>query len=279
MHGFVLFIANNQPLLPRNLLLLNSLPMVSFTKHNSSGHPEALICEAHGLQQLAKAVEKRSLRVPEVISVDTDHIEMTQVEIHGWTAEAMARLGHELAHLHLAPVADDAIGLDRDNFIGLNPQCNAPSPNGADWGSFFLDQRLGFQIARIQDTKIRKAFEERLAAKREPLREFLNASFERPSLVHGDLWGGNVLHDGTNVWLIDPAVYHGDREVDVAMTELFGGFRPAFYSAYDTVWPRTANYPRKRELYNLYHLLNHYNLFGSGYLGGCERGFAVIESL
>lgn len=251
----------------------------SFTKRNASNNAEALFCEADGLQRLAKAVAGRSLRIPEIISVGTDQLEMTHIEIHGWTAEAMACLGHELAHLHLAPIADESIGLDRDNFIGLNPQCNAPSPNGADWGSFFIDQRLGFQIARIRDSKTRDAFEKRLAARRDPLREFLNASFERPSLVHGDLWGGNVLYDGTDVWLIDPAVYHGDREVDVAMTELFGGFQTAFYTAYDALWPRTADYPRKREIYNLYHLLNHYNLFGSGYLSGCERRFAVIEAL
>ncbi|HEY9201212.1 MAG TPA: fructosamine kinase family protein, partial [Gammaproteobacteria bacterium] len=103
----------------------------------------------------------------------------------------------------------------------------------------------------------------------------------QPSMLHGDLWGGNAaaLADGTPV-IFDPAFYYGDRETDIAMTTLFGGFSPAFYDAYNESWPLDAGYPSRKHLYNLYHLLNHLNLFGSGYLGqaiaSAERVLAEI---
>jgi len=98
-----------------------------------------------------------------------------------------------------------------------------------------------------------------------------------PSLLHGDLWCGNHAHDREgHPLLFDPAVYYGDREADIAMTELFGGFHRAFYDAYHTAWPLPAGYPVRRALYNLYHLLNHFNLFGGTYAGQCGR---CIEGL
>ena len=87
------------------------------------------------------------------------------------------------------------------------------------------------------------------------------------------------MYDSDHVWLIDPAVYYGDREVDLAMTEMFGGFTASFYRAYDAVLPRSQDYPHKKVIYNLYHYLNHYNLFGSGYLKACYQGFDYIKKV
>jgi fructosamine-3-kinase len=98
-------------------------------------------------------------------------------------------------------------------------------------------------------------------------------------LLHGDLWSGNVLFGNAGPCLIDPAVYYGDREADIAMTELFGGFSEAFYRAYDRLYPRTEVYAAKRAIYNLYHTLNHYNLFGASYLDACRRNLGVIARL
>jgi fructosamine-3-kinase len=98
--------------------------------------------------------------------------------------------------------------------------------------------------------------------------------------VHGDLWNGNVLcGEDERVWLIDPAAYRGDAEVDLAMTEMFGGFPTQFYAAYRACRPEPPNWTQKKRIYNLYHYLNHLNLFGHAYLGGCEAGFAVLEKI
>jgi fructosamine-3-kinase len=97
--------------------------------------------------------------------------------------------------------------------------------------------------------------------------------------LHGDLWSGNVLFDSNQCWLIDPAVYYGDSEVDLAMTEMFGGFSNAFYHAYFQIRSRSSTYANKRTIYNLYHYLNHYNLFGDSYLSRCREGFWSIENL
>ncbi|MCV6625561.1 MAG: fructosamine kinase family protein, partial [Cellvibrionaceae bacterium] len=149
----------------------------------------------------------------------------------------------------------------------------------SDWGAFFNHQRLQYQLSLIADAKIRQQWQQILDQQAPLLREFLNNNCQHPSLLHGDLWNGNVLFDKAGVWLIDPAVYCGDREVDLAMTEMFGGFSEEFYRAYDSIYPRTDAYRSKRDIYNLYHYLNHYNLFGSDYLRGCEKGWEVIYSL
>jgi fructosamine-3-kinase len=122
----------------------------------------------------------------------------------------------------------------------------------------------------------KREFEKVLNQRKENLINYLNETTTHPSLVHGDLWSGNYLCDSEKVYLIDPAVYFGDREVDLAMSEMFGGFSPAFYQAYDTAYPRSADYPHKKKIYNLYHYLNHYNLFGQSYLGPCRELFEIL---
>ena len=155
-------------------------------------------------------------------------------------------------------------GWVRDNTIGATPQPNTPDP---DWVRFWARQRLGFQLALAARNGHGGALQrlgETLLGRLPDLLDHAPA----PSLLHGDLWGGNLgyMRDGEPV-IYDPAVYYGDREADLAMTELFGGFGGDFYAAYREAWPLDPGYASRRDLYNLYHVLNHLNLFGGGYLG------------
>lgn len=188
------------------------------------------------------------------------------------SAEVETRLGQQLALLHQQPILpqfggtnddDHRYGLDHDNFIGATPQ---PNRMGGSWVSFFREERLGFQMELAgQNGYLPKQRRQLLARLLTQLAEYLPDQPES-SLLHGDLWGGNwlVTDDGEPA-LIDPAVYYGHREADLAFTELFGGFSAQFYAAYNETWPLDHGYPQRKPLYNLYHLLNHLNLFGEGY--------------
>jgi protein-ribulosamine 3-kinase len=177
-----------------------------------------------------------------------------------------AVLGRALAALHRTTAPRH--GWRRDNTIGTTPQANAWSD---DWAAFFRDRRLAPQLALAARNghggALRRDGERLLAA----VPELLRGHAPLPSLLHGDLWSGNAarLASGEPV-IFDPAVYHGDREADLAMTELFGGFSADFHAAYREAWPLDAGYPLRRTLYNLYHVLNHANLFGGGYVGQAE---------
>ncbi len=171
-------------------------------------------------------------------------------------------LGEQLAALHRC--TGEAFGFARDNFIGTSPQPNAWRD---DWIDFWREQRLEFQL----NLAAKNGYGGQLQSLGEKLLDALPSFFEgytpAPSLLHGDLWSGNhaFLADGTPT-IFDPAAYYGDRECDLAMTELFGGFSENFYAAYRAVWPPDPGYAVRRDLYNPYHILNHANLFGGGYL-------------
>ncbi|PHQ26057.1 fructosamine kinase [Marinobacter guineae] len=246
-------------------------------KHNATGFADALICEAEGLECLAKALVEAGatgIGVPEVYQVDESALEITAINAAAATEPTQETLGEGLARMHR--LEQGGYGWSRDNYIGLSPQ---PNRWCQSWGEFFVRDRLGYQVSRVRDASQRARFQEVLDKHGEVLSEWLDAHCNHPSLLHGDLWSGNVLFDSDRPWLIDPAVYCGDREADLAMTQMFGGFGRPFYRAYDRLYPRTPVYDRKREVYNLYHYLNHYNLFGGGYLGGCQTGMAAIESI
>lgn len=246
-------------------------------KHNATGFTDALICEAEGLKCLASALDEAGVTgigVPDVYRVDETELEITAIRSSGGSDQARAVLGEGLARMH--GLRQNAYGWGRDNYIGLSPQPNRWCDN---WGEFFVRDRLVYQVSRIRDTGQRIRYQKVIDEYGDVLTDWLNAHCEHPSLLHGDLWNGNVLYGTDGPWLIDPAVYCGDREADIAMTEMFGGFGEAFYRAYDAHYPRTPVYSVKREVYNLYHYLNHFNLFGAGYLGGCQAGMAAIESI
>jgi len=171
-----------------------------------------------------------------------------------------APLGHALAALHRATAP--RFGWHRDNAIGTTPQANGWED---DWATFFRDRRIAPQVALAARNGHREVAHEgeRLLSR---IPALLAGHSPPPSLLHGDLWSGNAarLASGEPV-IFDPATYYGDRETDVAMTELFGGFPPSFHAAYREAWPLPPGYDVRRTLYNLYHVLNHLNLFGGGY--------------
>ncbi|MGM0773743.1 MAG: fructosamine kinase family protein [Pseudomonadota bacterium] len=251
--------------------------MADYIKINSTSFPDALLYEARGLELLAQTLRDAGVsevRVPRARSVSERELVMPRISPGPASEAAMTMLGEGLARMHAVRQAQ--YGFDSDNMIGLSPQKNRLTD---DWGEFFVEDRLGVQVGMIRNPQVRTEFATVLGNKGDTLAQLLNEHCEHPSLLHGDLWSGNVLFDNAGPWLIDPAVYYGDREADIAMTELFGGFSTAFYRAYDQIYPRTQVYNTKRAIYNLYHTLNHYNLFGTSYLEPCRRNLGVIGRL
>jgi protein-ribulosamine 3-kinase len=233
-----------------------------FVKVNSSGRRAMFEAEAAGLAEIAATA---TARVPAPVctgaNADAAWLVVEYIEFGEATNHGMARLGEALAALHR--VTAKKFGWTRDNTIGATPQINTPN---ADWMEFWRDCRLGYQLELAKRNGAPRA----LLEKGEQLAGRLAALFGnrvvKPALLHGDLWGGNAGFDRTGVPVVfDPAVYYGDREADLAMTELFGGFSADFYAAYRGAFALDAGYEVRKQLYNLYHLLNHYNLFGGGY--------------
>ncbi|MCA9133289.1 MAG: fructosamine kinase family protein [Planctomycetales bacterium] len=225
--------------------------------------------EAAGLAALATV---GCLRTPAVITAGMlensqaclvlEAIQSSTPKPHFWQ-----QFGRRFAQLHRTATAV-RFGWSGDNYLGSNLQRNAAHET---WCRFFAECRLGYQLrlARNNGRGSRELFKlaERLLDK---LEDRLGPCSDPPSLLHGDLWSGNFVVDETGeAVLIDPAVYYGQREADLAMPLLFGGFSPDFLAAYQEYWPLTAGWEERVELYKLYHLLNHLNLFGSGYLDSC----------
>lgn len=176
---------------------------------------------------------------------------------------AWMRLGEQLAALHGETA--EAFGWHRDNTIGATPQRN---DRAAGWIDFWREHRLGYQLELAGRNGLNRFMVTRGQALLERLDHLFAGHDPRPSLLHGDLWSGNAAADDRgNPVLFDPAVYYGDREADIAMSELFGRFDQRFYDAYQASWPLDPGYAHRRTLYNLYHILNHFNLFGGGYAG------------
>jgi fructosamine-3-kinase len=236
-----------------------------FVKLNHARLRDMFVAEAAGLAELRRC---DALKIPEPVCAGSNAESAWLVLEYlplGGRGDAAA-LGTGLAALHR--ITRDRYGWTRDNTIGSTPQVNTPAD---DWVEFWRTHRLQFQLGLAA----RNGHGGRLQEQGEKLLDCLPRLFggytPRPSLLHGDLWGGNFAYTQSGEpALFDPAVYYGDREADLAMTELFGGFDGAFYSAYAAAWPLDAGYPVRRTLYNLYHILNHLNLFGGGYLGQAQ---------
>ncbi|MGA1932245.1 fructosamine kinase family protein [Arcobacter sp. YIC-464] len=250
--------------------------METFIKHNNTDFNDALLKEVEGLKLLDKVLKKQNnkfINIPKIINYDENHIELQKIENLISNDELSINLACGLALLHKNE--NEQFGFDTDNYIGLNKQINSYSNN---WGEFFFEYRLMYQINLIKDNDIKSVFLNRLEKHKDKLLMLLNTC-KKASLVHGDLWSGNVLYSKDSVYLIDPAVYYADREVDIAMTRIFGGFDDKFYEYYNKTYPLSKEYLKKEPIYNLYHYLNHYNLFGSSYLSSCENIISFIENL
>lgn len=210
-----------------------------------------------GLKALGAVV-----RVPRLLDHGPDFLVLEQLDLRrngDWAA-----LAQMLAKLHRT--TGPRFGWHRDNWIGATPQVNAWRD---DWATFFLECRIEPQLALARKNGFSIPF---------PKENFLEGHKPSPSLLHGDLWSGNAgfIDDGPVIY--DPAVYYGDREADIAMTELFGGFPGEFYAAYRKAYPLDEGYERRKHLYNLYHLLNHLNIFGASYLAQVRRTLGLLHA-
>jgi protein-ribulosamine 3-kinase len=245
-----------------------------FVKLNSSGSLLMFDAEAAGLQEISSS---RALRVPKPLCWGDDGssawLVLEYVEMGGGQPGSAAALGSALAAMH--HVSAEQFGWSRDNTIGATRQINDRS---SDWVEFWHRHRLGYQLQLGR----MNGYSGRLQTEGEQLIGRLDAFFlEQPvaSLLHGDLWSGNYSFDDKgHPVLFDPAVYYGDREADIAMTELFGGFSHDFYAAYREAYPLDPGYRVRKTLYNLYHILNHLNLFGGGYLRQAEQMISYLLS-
>ena len=239
-----------------------------FVKLNTPHQEDMFAAEAQGLIELGKA---NAIKTPKVICWGADasssYIVMEFIESGRGNAKSHRQFGKQLAEMHR--FTSDQFGWCHDNTIGSTPQQNTQTH---DWIKFLREQRLGFQL----DLAASNGFGGHLQKDGEKLLDNLDVFFTdytpQASLLHGDLWSGNYSFDSDGQPVIfDPAVYYGDHEADIAMTELFGGFNTEFYAAYNDNHPLDEGYQSRKNLYNLYHIINHVNLFGSGYLGQAER--------
>ncbi|WP_417332503.1 fructosamine kinase family protein [Halarcobacter sp.] len=251
--------------------------MSVFLKENFSNN-NSLLKEVQGLRLIEKLINDEKIEeinTPKIYKVSNTRLELQEINSHIFTGHSMEKLGTGLAKLHKIPF--EKYGLEYDNFIGLSKQSNVLSDN---WGEFFFENRLLFQISLIENSLLALEFETILDNNRTKIVSFLNKYVDRPSLVHGDLWSGNVLVDkNEKVYLIDPSIYFAHREVDIAMTHMFGGFSKEFYEAYNKEYPLEKEFEVRKEIYNLYHYLNHYNLFGNSYLDECKKRIKLIDGL
>jgi fructosamine-3-kinase len=250
------------------------MQMQAFSKPNPLPGRSCLLAEMRGLEELRKFQPQHGLRIPTVIRSSEDELVLERIKIAPAKPGDWVLLAKGLAALHR--LTNPVYGFDQDGWIGFNPQVNTPNEN---WGEFFFKNRLMFQVENLQDPARREEFQNRLLKFESKLITWLNAHRPLASLVHGDLWSGNVIFDRQGPWLIDPAVYYGDREVDIAMTKMFGGFPSLFYDAYQDFYPMAEGYLDREIIYNLYHYLNHLNLFGDSYLPGVASALNKLSSL
>ena len=239
-----------------------------FLKYNS--HPPANFfnVEARGLKLLAQTA--KGPRIPKPLALQDcakpTFLILEYIEESSPGQDFSVRFARSLAELH--QTSHDSFGLDHDNYIGSTVQKNAQETNGID---FFRDQRLRPQQELARKT-LPPSTDKNLSKLYDRLENYLDISGENPALLHGDLWSGNYFPDKDQVpCIFDPAVYFGLREADLAMTELFGRLPQKFYDAYHEAFPLNPGYEERKDLYNLYHLLNHLNLFGGSYLASVEQ--------
>jgi len=231
-----------------------------------SGKPKMFLTEANGLKELTKP---NCIRIPKVILTDNNFLLLEYIQQGGKPVSFFEDFGRSFAKMH--HFTSNTFGFFEDNYIGASPQFNkADGSANANWTEFYYQFRLLPQLKMAEKNGI--ASHELCAgisALENKIDSILKGSEEPPTLVDGDLWSGNYLCDSNGKpVLIDPAVYYGHREADLAMTKMFGGFSPDFYSAYQLEFPMHEGWKYRENIYLLYHQLNHLNLFGRRYYGG-----------
>lgn len=250
-----------------------------FAKSARATAADRFAAEADGLAALAAC---GAVRIPRCFAQGVDDeageafLLLEWLELQPLAYELAEEAARAIVALHEAVAHPDRFGWHRDNYLGATPQQNGWEPN---WAHFFLERRIKPQLAWA----VAKGFSRAAAQRLEEALAGLPALFleyaPRPALLHGDLWHGNIAQTPQGeVVLIDPAVHQGDHESELAMMELFGGFPPAFYAAYRRLAGLHRDYERRKPLYTLYHILNHFNLFGGGYAREAERLIARLTS-
>ena len=234
-----------------------------FLKYNPAISNDMFIKEANGLKELAKA---NAIRIPEVLSFNDDFILLEFISTGSRKKNFFEEFGRSFAQMH--KFSSNTFGFYEDNYIGSNPQINIPDEKQkSNWVNFYFNKRILYQLQLAEKLgnstpELRKG----ISKLENKIQEIIGNTQEKPSLLHGDLWGGNYMVDeNSNAVLIDPAVYYGHREADLGMTKLFGGFSSEFYRAYNETFPLEDGYEYRENIYKLYHILNHLNLFGGGY--------------
>lgn len=232
-----------------------------FVKLNQASQVAMFEAEMLGVKRMW---ETRTIRVPAPLGFgvvnNSSYIVLEWLDLKGHgSSQSWRKMGEQLAKMHRFQ-GGGKFGFEVNNTIGSTPQVNPWTEN---WVEFWQEHRIGYQLKLAKGKGGNFPLGDQLLA---AIPGLLANHHPQPSLVHGDLWGGNaaMTAEGEPV-IFDPATYFGDREVDLAMTELFGGFPMAFYQGYNEVWPVNEGYERRKVLYNLYHILNHFNLFGGGY--------------
>ena len=250
---------------------LNDGQKSCFIKTNQSNCLPMFEAEQMGLEEIKRS---QTIRVPEVygcgIEGDQSYILMEYLELGGHIRPEL--LAQQLAAMHLTTQAQ--FGFQVENTIGSTPQINQLTPN---WIEFWQEHRLGFQLDLAKKNRLDMEMIDRGEVLNGVAGQFFNDYQPIASLLHGDLWRGNQAADSRgNPVIFDPACYYGDHEADLAMMELFGHTGQDFFSIYTEIFPLDDGYPVRRDLYNLYHILNHANLFGAGYPSSARQ---LIEKL
>ena len=251
--------------------LIESRDKKWFVKYRNDAPGGMFEAEALALAEMSEA---ECIRVPAAIAWgENNNTAWLVLEYLELTSSGPASLlGEQLAALH--DVTSDSFGWSHDNYIGTTPQLNRRSDN---WVEFWRDCRLKPQLTMAQAAGFRSRLIDRGERLLAGMDQLMQDHEPAASLLHGDLWAGNKGYTPAGQPVIfDPASYYGDRETDIAMTELFGGFDPEFYAAYQAHSPLSDGYPLRRDLYKLYHVLNHLNLFGTAYLSRSEN---IIDGL
>ena len=245
---------------------------IFFCKQNQENFYPFFATEALALKQIG---ETETIRAPRSITCgktkNKSYLLMEFIEEGNSSDKGSQEMGRQLAKLH--KIKHPYFGWEQDNCIGATPQ---PNPKNENWVEFYKNQRLihQFELAAHKGHKFDKVNE--LLSN---LELFFDGYSPFPSLLHGDLWGGNASYDlEGNPFVFDPASYFGDREADIAFTYMFGGFSPSFYKSYEKEFPLNPGFKHRKTLYNLYHELNHFNLFGGGYASAAQSSIHQLIS-